>query len=175
MLTLRVSQIQIPNAALSVVENAVREISFGAAPSLWLDESLIAELLRMHPVFVRKSLSAYEVVKGFRTFHALQTVCNKDFEIEVNESLKPDDELIFDALFELIASNLMYVEQTTAARRKLYRVLRNVSRTLRDEYAIKLPAYLTPAKLRAILQLNAQQTKLSHKRASELTRLMGGE
>lgn len=173
MVTVQFSRVHSPDGALGLVESATSALANKLAPSLWMEADLVPRFLLIHPITVRRVRRHFEVVRGFRAFHVIASVCPPEHEITVCVTSEPDATLTQDALFELVTNNLLYPLDSTEAKRNVYRVLKSLARELREKHRIKIPQTISAKSLRHLLGLDTQKTKVPRNRHSELTRLIG--
>lgn len=174
MVTVQFLRVHSPGGALALIESATSALENGLAPSLWIDMELVPRLLLIHPITVRRVRRHFEVVRGFRAFHVIASVCPPEHEITVCLASESDATLTQNALFELVTNNLLYPLDSTEAKRNVYRVLKSLARELREKHRIKIPQTISAKSLRHLLGLDTQKTKVPRSRHSELTRLIGG-
>lgn len=174
MVTVQFSRVHSPGGAIALIESATSALENGLAPSLWIDMELVPRFLLIHPITVRRVRRHFEVVRGFRAFHVIASVCPPEQEITVSVTSEPDSTLTQNALFELVTNNLLYPLDSTEAKRNVYRVLKSLARELREKHRIKIPQTISAKSLRHLLGLDTQKTKVPRSRHSELTRLIGG-
>lgn len=129
-------------------------------------------LLDYHPVSVRKVSRHYEVVSGFRAFHAVSALLNSEDSIQVRVTDDSELDLVKGALFELITHSLMHCSEAVEARQRVYRQLNALSDTLRKEHGIKVPTTFSARDLKALLGLEGHRITYSRPRKSELQRIM---
>lgn len=176
MVTIEFSRVHSPEgeSALALIESATSALENGLAPSLWMDMALIRTFLSIHPITVRRVRRHVEVVRGFRAYHVISSVCPPERMITVSLVSEPDETLIQNALFELVTNNLLYPLESTEAKRNVYRVLKSLAKELREKHCIKIPQTVSAKSLRQMLGLDTQKTKIPRSKHSELTRLIGG-
>lgn len=172
MTKLVISKIKSPSGALAEIERVSIDIGNQLPVSSWLDVELIDTLLAYHPISVRKVLRHYEVVSGFRAFHAVSALLYPETSISVDITDAGESELISGALFELISHSLMHCPEAVDARERVYRKLKELSITLRKSYGIEVPASLSARNLKALMGLKNRRITQSRKRKSELQRIM---
>lgn len=169
---LSLSKIKSPSGALGEIERVTVATTNQLPVSTWLNVELVGALLDYHPVSVRKVSRHYEVVSGFRAFHAVSTLLDREDVIRVRVTGGRDKDLVMGALFELITHSLMHCPESVEARERVYRQLNALSDTLRKEYGIKVPTTLSARDLKALLGLKGRRITYSRRRKSELQRIM---
>ena len=171
-LKVHLSQLRPPEGALGLIESSTRQLINGIAPSSWLDCSLVDSLLRQHPIVVCQAEKHFVVVRGFKSFHLVSSVCRPDQLVLAKESSESAEEQVRCALFELISNSLMFSLDAVACRKQLYKSLRALAVQLSQDYDCKTPKVITPRSLRELLGLSLNQTKAPSVRHSELSRLV---
>lgn len=169
---LSLSKIKSPSGPLGEIERVTVATTNHLPVSTWLNVELVDAVLDSHPVSVRKVSRHYEVVNGFRAFHAVSTLLDRDDVIRVRVTEGRDADLVRGALFELITHSLMHCPESVEARQRVYRHLKALSYTLRKEHGIELPTTLSARALKALLCLEGRHITYSRRRKSELQRIM---
>src|SRR5690554_54599 len=126
---LSLSKIKSPSGALGEIERVTVATTNQLPVSTWLNVELVDTLLDYHPVSVRKVSRHYEVVSGFRVFHAVSTLLDREYVIRVRVTDGLDADLVRGALFELITHSLMHCPESMEARQQVYRHLKALSRS----------------------------------------------
>ncbi|QHD48572.1 hypothetical protein [Vreelandella aquamarina] len=172
MTKLVISKIKSPSGALGEIERGNLAVTNQMPLSSWLDAELVDSLLAYHPVSVRKVSRHYEVVSGFRAFHAANALLESEEVIPVQVTNDDEIHLVKGALFELITHSLMHCPDAIEAREHVYRQLNKLSTTLRKTYGIEMPNKLSRRKLKTLLGLKGRRITVSRQRKSELQRIM---
>ncbi|WP_346796497.1 hypothetical protein R5M92_13555 [Halomonas sp. Bachu 37] len=172
MTTLVISKIKSPSGALGEIERVNIDVANQLPVSSWLDVELADTLLVYHPVSVQKVSRHYEVVSGFRAFHAVSALLDPEATISVGITDADESDLIRGALFELITHSLMHCPEAVDAKERVYRQLKQLTVTLRKKHGIKVPTSLSTRNLKALMGLKARRITHSRKRKSELQRIM---
>lgn len=170
---LSLSKIKSPPGALGEIERVTVTSTNQLPVSKWLDVSLVDKFLQYHPVSVRKVSRHYELVSGFRAFHAACSLLGSDDTIQVRITKSTEVDLVTGALFELITHSLLHNPESCEAKQRVYRQLKELSRTLRKDHDIKVPATLSANTLKSLLGLEGVRITYPRKRKSELDRIMG--
>lgn len=169
---LPLSKITSPSGALGEIERVTIATSNQLPISAWLNAELVKALLNYHPVSVRRVSRHYEVVSGFRAFHAVNALLERNEVILVCVVDASESDLVRGALFELITHSLMHCPESVEARQRVYRQLKALSDVLRKEHGIKTPTTFSARDLKALLGLEGKRITYSRKRKSELQRFM---
>lgn len=169
---LSLSKIKSPSGALGEIERVTVATTNQLPVSTWLNVELVDTLLDYHPVSVRKVSRHYEVVSGFRVFHAVSTLLDREDVVRVRVTDDSEVGLVRGALFELITHSLMHCPESLEARRRVYRQLNALSGTLRKEHGIKVATMPSARDLKALLGLEGRRITYSRRRKSELQRIM---
>jgi len=172
MKELPLSKIKSPSGALGEIERVTVATTNQLPVSTWLNVELVDTLLDYHPVSVRKVSRHYEVVSGFRAFHAVSTLLDREDVIRVCVTDGRDADLVRGALFELITHSLMHCPESVEARQRVYQQIKKISATLRKEHGIKVPEMISARDLKALLGLEGRHITSSRRRKSELKRIM---
>jgi|TARA_R110000796_G_scaffold142064_2_gene258510 hypothetical protein len=167
-----ISKIKPPSGALAEIERVNINIANQLPVSSWLDAELADTLLAYHPVSVQKVSRHYEVVSGFRAFHAVSALLDPEASISVGITDAHESDLVRGALFELISHSLMHCPEAVDAKERVYRQLKELSITLRKTHGIKVPKSLSTRNLKALMGLEERRITHSRKRKSELQRIM---
>jgi hypothetical protein len=169
---LSLSKIKSPSGALGEIERVTVATTNQLPVSTWLNVELVDTLLDYHPVSVRKVSRHYEVVSGFRAFHAVTTLLDREDVVRVRVTGARDIDLVRGALFELITHSLMHCPESVEARQRVYRQIQKISATLRKEHGIKVPEMISARDLKTLLGLEGRHITSSRRRKSELKRIM---
>lgn len=172
MAAIQLSKIRSPAGALGRIEEITVSLTNSLPVALWLDEASVATLLQQHPISVRKVARHYEIVSGFRAFHALSSVMTSEMVIVVQQKNENEVELVRAALFELIAHTLLHFPEAVESRERVYRKLKKLSVALRKEYEVSVPRKFTGRQLKSLLGLEERRITSSRKRKTELKRIM---
>lgn len=172
MAEIQLSKMRSPEGALGCIEEITVSLTNSIPVSLWLDEAAVATLLQQHPVSVRKVARHYEVVSGFRAFHAVNAIMTSDKIVVVQQRNEDEIELVRAALFELVAHTLLHCPEAVESRERVYRKLKELSILLRKEYEISVPKKFTGCQLKSLLGLKERRITTSRKRKTELQRIM---
>nr|WP_311948117.1 hypothetical protein [Halomonas piscis] len=168
---LSLSKIKSPSGALGEIERVTVATTNQLPVSTWLNVELVDTLLDYHPMSVRKVSRHYEVVSGFRAFHAVSTLLDREDVVRVRVTDDSEVGLVRGALFELITHSLMHCPESLEAKQRVYRQIKKLSATLRKEHGIKVPEMISARELKALLGLEGRITH-SRRRKSELLRIM---
>lgn len=172
MAKLSLSKIKSPPGALGEVERVTVAATNQLPVSKWLDVGLVDTFLKYHPVSVRKVSRHYELVSGFRAFHAVSSLLGFEDAIQVRITKSTEADLVRGALFELISHSLLHYPESYEAKQRVYRQLKELSRILRKNHEIKVPATFSASALKSLLGLDGVRITHSRKRKSELDRIM---
>ena len=172
MTRLPLSKIKSPSGALGEIERVNIDVANQLPVSSWLDVELADTLLIYHPVSVQKVSRHYEVVSGFRAFHAVSALLDPETTISVGITEAHESDLIRRALFELISHSLLHCPEAVDAKERVYRQLKELSTTLQKTHGIKVPANLSARNLKVLMGLKERRITRSRKRKSELQRIM---
>lgn len=172
MAEIQLSKMRSPAGALGRIEEITVSLTNSVPVALWLDETMVATLLQQHPISVRKVARHYEVVSGFRAFHAADAIMTSDKIVVVQQKNEDEIELVRAALFELIAHTLLHCPEAVESRELVYRKLKELSILLRKEYEISVPKKFIGCQLKSLLGLKGRKITSSRKRKTELQRIM---
>lgn len=170
-----ISQLRLPSGNLALIDEAVRELSVKLAPSTWVDVSLLKLLLSSHPIRVKSVQRHYEVVGGFRMYHLAGTVCPADERIKVQLAHGEESELVQEAVMELVADALLIPTAGLEDRRRIYQVLRRMTRALNPGLQGEPLRFLSPKNMRMILNITKGQAERPRQRRSSYSKLLGAE
>ncbi|WP_417421295.1 hypothetical protein [Halomonas sp.] len=167
-----ISKIKSPSGALGEIERISINIANQLPVSSWLDVELAETLLAYHPITVQKVSRHYELVSGFRAFHAVSALLDSEATIAVGITDAHEFDLVQGALFELISHSLLHCPEAVDAKERVYRQLKELSVTLRKRHGIKVPKSLSSRHLKALMGLKERRITHSRTRKSELQRIM---
>nr|WP_156889264.1 hypothetical protein [Halomonas sp. 1513] len=166
------SKIKSPSGALGEIERTSIALANQSALSSWLDPELVSVLLCSHPVSVKKVSRHYEVVSGFRAFHAARELLDSDESIVVGVMESEEPDLVKWALFELITHSLLHLPASPEAREIVYRQLKKLVSALRNKHGVKVTKDLSAKSLKTMMGLEEVRITRARKRKSELQRML---
>ncbi|WP_417582602.1 hypothetical protein [Nitrincola sp.] len=173
-LNLPLSKVQSPALdALIDIEQTSLALSSRQPVYAWLDASDMGWFLRYNPVMVIQVSRHFEVVAGFRTYHAAISILDPDEQITVQRIRKVEDIiLVKGAFYELVSQSLMHTPTSSSEGVEAYDQLRKLSLRLRKQHGLKLPEKFSAKSLKSLFGVKSKEMRPARKRKSELTRLM---
>lgn len=172
MAKIPLSKIRSPGGPLGVIERTTVALTNSVPIALWLDEEVVDVVLQQHPVSVQKVARHYEVVSGFRSFHAVSAVMSSETIISVQQDNMDEGKLVRVALFEIFANSFLYCSDAVEEKERIYRSLKNLSVVLRKEHGFVVPKRFSGRELKTLLGLEGRRITSSRKRKTELQRIM---
>lgn len=173
-LNLLLSKVQSPALdALIDIEQTSLALSSRQPVFVWLDPGDMDWFLRYNPVIVRQVSRHYEVVAGFRAYHAAKSILDPEEHISVQLMQKVEDvTLVKGAFYELVSQSLMHTPTSSHESVEAYDQLRKLSLRLRKQHGLKLPEKFSAKSLKSLFGVQSKEMRSARKRKSELTRAM---
>lgn len=173
-LNLSLSKVQSPTLdALVDIEQTSLALSSRQPVYVWLDSSDMDWFLRYNPVVVIQVSRHYEVVTGFRAYHAAKSILGPEEHISVQLMQKVEDvTLTKGAFYELVSQSLMHTPTSSQESIEAYDQLRKLSLRLRKQHGLKLPEKFSAKSLKSLFGVQSKEMRSARKRKSELTRAM---